>query len=45
VRFKFELARDLGMTVGELERRMTARELSFWRAFRLAEHDEAVERS
>ena len=30
LRFRFELARDLGMTVGELEDRLTAKEYWFW---------------
>lgn len=44
-RFKFRLARELGMTVSELERRMTAVELAWWRGLALVEADEAVEAS
>lgn len=35
--FMFRLARDLGMTVKELERRLTAREFAEWAAFYTAE--------
>ena len=31
--WRFRLARDLGMTVGELDRRMTRREMTEWIAF------------
>jgi hypothetical protein len=37
----FSLARELGMTVGELERRMDSRELTEWMALRLIENGEA----
>ena len=37
------LARDLGMTVEELERRMLDRELIMWSRFYQREADEAVE--
>jgi hypothetical protein len=30
MRFRFRLARDLGMTVGELERTMTSVEFLWW---------------
>jgi hypothetical protein len=30
LRFRFVLARELGMTVGRLEREMTTRELIWW---------------
>ncbi|MBT9177528.1 MAG: hypothetical protein DDT20_01862 [Firmicutes bacterium] len=38
--FMFRLARDLGMTVAELEQRMSAREFTEWIAFCSAEAKE-----
>lgn len=40
MRFRFCLARDLGMTVGDLEQRMTARELTWWGELYVQEHEE-----
>ena len=36
--FEFVLARDLGMTVGELDRRMSHMEYREWQAFYIAEN-------
>jgi len=38
--FTFRLARDLGMTVAELERRLSTREFAEWAAFYAAEAKE-----
>lgn len=38
--FSFRLARDLGMTVAELERRMSAAEFVEWVAYYVAENKE-----
>jgi hypothetical protein len=38
--FTFRLARDLGMTVAELERRLSTREFAEWAAFYAAEGKE-----
>jgi hypothetical protein len=38
--FTFRLARDLGMTVAELERRLSVREFAEWVAFYVAESRE-----
>lgn len=37
LRFEFVLARDLGMTVGELRRRMSVREFNRWAALYVLE--------
>lgn len=42
LRFRFELARTLNMTVGELEKRMDAREFRAWQFFL---REEAKERA
>ena len=39
--FDFRLARELGMTVAEMRRRMTMREWVRWRAYFLLENQEA----
>lgn len=38
--FEFRLARDLGMTVGELRQRMSTAEFAQWVAFYVAEAKE-----
>lgn len=41
MRFTYHLARELGLTVGELHARMSADELTYWRALFLIEEAEA----
>jgi hypothetical protein len=43
LRFRFQMAKMLGMTVSELSQRMTALEMVYWRALALAEQDDATE--
>ena len=40
LRFRFSLARELHMTVGELDAGMSAEELVYWKAFAVLEAEE-----